>query len=259
MDIGPCIGTGKTAEIYSLGPDRVVKRFKEQVPRDVVEREVANTRGAVDADLPVPFVYGCTMVDDTPAIIYERVRGTTMLSRLLSRPWTLRQNAHRLARLQTQIHAVQPSELRSVRERLRQNIHKASGLEPEARQCVLSMLETLPQRRAFCHGDFHPENVLLADEPVVIDWLDAGQGHPAADVARTNILLKFAGQQERGIRSVIWDLFRRWYLRFYSRQSGVSREQIRDWELPVATARLTENVPEEAQLRSFIVSRLHNE
>lgn len=117
-------------------------------------------------------------------------------------------------------------------------------------------MEALPQGDAFCHGDFHPQNVLLGDDPVIIDWLDAGEGHPAADVARTSLILRFAGQKQGRTLSTIQTKFRRWYLNCYCERCHFSREHVRAWELPVAVARLTEDVPEEPQLRSFIDSRL---
>lgn len=259
MDIGTRIGGGRTADVYALGTERAVKRFKDGTPLDTAEREATNTRIAVDAGLPVPTAYEVNSVGGNPTITFERVRGESMLSRVQFRPWTLRKNARRLAQLHARIHAVRPSGLSSVRERLTRNIQQVSELEPEVRERALSKIEQLPQGRSLCHGDFHPENVLLADEPIIIDWLDAGRGHPAADVARTNLLLKYAAERESRLLSTMRALFRRWYLQFYCERSHVSRDQIRAWELPVAVARLTEGAPEEARLRSFIYSRLENE
>lgn len=259
MGVGERIGSGQTAEIYALGSDRAVKRYEDRVPRDVAEREYANSMVADDAGLSVPSVYELTSIDGNPGLVFERIRGETMHSRVRSRPWTIRRYARCLARLHTDIHTIHPAGLRPVRKGLRRNIRDVSGLEQEDTDRVLSVLAQLPAGDSLCHGDFHPENVLLAEEPVVVDWLDAGYGHPAADVARTNLILTFAGQYVGRTASLILTIFRRWYLRFYLRRNSLPLEQIRAWELPVAVARLTENVPEEAQLRSFISSRLGTE
>lgn len=259
MNIGARIGHGHTAEVYALDSQRVAKRFKNGILREVAEREASNTRAAIDAGLPVPEVYELTSVEGNPAIVYERVCGDTMFAQLRPRPWTLRRNARRLAQLHREIHATTPSGLRSVHDRLTQNIQSAPGINADARKHVLSRVDALPQGHAFCHGDFHPQNVLLADEPVIIDWLDAGEGHPATDVARTSLLLRFAGQTQSRTLSTLRTMFRRLYLRFYCAESHLSRARVRAWELPVAVARLTEDVPEEARLRSFIESRLPDE
>jgi len=49
----------------------------------------------------------------------------------------------------------------------------------------------MPDGDRLCHGDFHPINVLgdLA-QPLVIDWLDAARGAPAADACRSYLLLR---------------------------------------------------------------------
>ena len=224
--------------------------------REVAKREVRNARAAVDAGLSTPDIYEQATIERNSAITYERIRGETMLSHLRSHPWTFRRNARRLAQLHLRIHTARPSGIRSVRNRLERNIKRVTGFDPKIREDILSRVESLPRGNACCHGDFHPQNVLLADEPVIIDWLDAGRGHPAADVARTSLLLGFADQEHRRTLSAFRAIFRWWYLRFYRERSRISREQVRAWELPVAVARLTEGVPEEARLRSFIDSRL---
>jgi len=48
---------------------------------------------------------------------------------------------------------------------------------------VLHHLAQLPIANTVCHGDFHPDNIMLTPTgPIVIDWIDATQGHPAADI-----------------------------------------------------------------------------
>lgn len=251
------VATGRTADIFALDSDRVLKQFECGTAPDTARREADHTRIAGDAGLPVPTVHDVTSVDGRPAIVYERIDGPTMRSILQTRPWTVRRNAHRLAELQVAIHATRPTGLPSYRERLAGRITDAPGLSHDARQRVLSRLESLPDGRAFCHGDFHPENVLHPDRgAVVIDWLDAGYGHPAADVARTNLLLKYAGRGGSLFAWAVRRAFRWWYLRRYCEETGMSPDQIRAWELPVAAARLAEDVPEAARLRALVDARL---
>jgi aminoglycoside phosphotransferase (APT) family kinase protein len=48
-----------------------------------------------------------------------------------------------------------------------------------------------PARPAICHGDFHPQNILMEDGVVtgVIDWPNALVADPAYDVATTRVIL----------------------------------------------------------------------
>ena len=39
---------------------------------------------------------------------------------------------------------------------------------------LLAWLDTLPDGQRFCHGDYHPGNVILTKAgPIVIDWMTA--------------------------------------------------------------------------------------
>jgi aminoglycoside phosphotransferase (APT) family kinase protein len=55
---------------------------------------------------------------------------------------------------------------------------------------ALERLAGLPDGNRLLHGGFHPANLLrTTDGFVVIDWTNATSGDPAADVARTSLLM----------------------------------------------------------------------
>ena len=86
-----------------------------------------------------------------------------------------------------------------------------------------------------CHGDFHPMNILGSPgREMVVDWLDASRGDPAADVCRSYVLMK---PSYPALASA--------YLAIYSELSGVGKERILRWLPFVAAARLAEGVPNE--------------
>lgn len=220
--------------------------------------EATAARRAREAGVPVPRVHGCLVHDGRPGVVYDRIAGSSMLARLGARPWTVLRLARRFAALHAAIHATEAGEPDAFRDRLAKDVREAPGISPEIRERASRDLAALPRGEALCHGDFHPGNVLVAgDGPVVIDWLDAVGGHPAADVARTSVLLRFAGRQ-RASRwtGVLRRIFRWRYFQCYCDRTAVTHTQVRRWELPVAVARLTEDVPEEPRLRSFIEDRV---
>jgi aminoglycoside phosphotransferase (APT) family kinase protein len=121
---------------------------------------------------------------------------------------------------------------------------------------AVQALEYLPDGSMICHGDFHPDNVLMAARgPVVIDWMNTGRGNPLADVARTALTLGlgslppgtslFRGWLIQSFRRI----FRALYLRRYFQLWPFAQAQMKAWLLPVAAARLNEGIPgEEEQL-----------
>ncbi len=123
-------------------------------------------------------------------------------------------------------------------------------LPAPTKETVLKVLGQLPEGSAVCHGDLHPDQIIMSLRgPIIIDWIDATQGNPLADVARTSLILQtgkvpsfIAG---RWLINRFRGLFHSIYLRSYLQLRPASREQIAAWQLPVTAARLTEDIPEE--------------
>jgi len=247
---GPQIAEGRTAEVFTWGEDRVLKLFREGFPAKVVEHEADVTRQVHDAGLPAPAVHGVVEVDGRLGVVFDRIRGVSMLRELIARPWTVRRYAAMLAGLQARIHAASAPGLPSQRARLEGRIRSAGAHEPALREAVLAELAGLPEGLAVCHGDFHPDNVLISDRgPVVIDWPTATAGRAEGDVARTLLLLEVGeplpGTPRRRLIEFLRHSYRRHYLDSYLRLRPTSREAIAAWRRPVAAARIDEGIPGE--------------
>jgi aminoglycoside phosphotransferase (APT) family kinase protein len=109
---------------------------------------------------------------------------------------------------------------------------------------VRTALRFLPQGSSLCHGDFHPGNVLLGPAgPVIIDWADAGVGHPGADVARTAVIMAAAAaakpQQPRLQRLLTRWLLHLYEARYFRHYPGGTLEH-ESWVPVMAAARLCE-------------------
>jgi aminoglycoside phosphotransferase (APT) family kinase protein len=174
------------------------------------------------------------------------------------KPLQLPAYAQDLARLHLVLHGSPAPELPAQRGRLAHAIQAAKALPEAQRQRALQMLERLPDGDRLCHGDFHPDNVLLtARGPLVIDWMTAAQGHPAADVARTRLLLTIGDPPNQGAMRLLLLLGRSQFARGYSQtyQRGAP-EVFRQSQafLPVmAAARLNEEIaPEREKLLKLI-------
>jgi len=125
----------------------------------------------------------------------------------------------------------------------------------------LTLLQMMPDASQLCHNDFHPANILMADQgPVIIDWMDAARADPLADVARTLIILHFARLPSSGPLRLAQVALRRLlsglYLRRYFQLRPGKRDDLARWMIPVATARLVEGVDEAAQLARYVEVRV---
>jgi aminoglycoside phosphotransferase (APT) family kinase protein len=113
----------------------------------------------------------------------------------------------------------------------------------------LDRLRTLPSGDRLCHGDFHPANILgTLKSPVIIDWGDASRGAPAADVARTLLLLRMGelppntSAPMRGLTAIGRGLLTSRYQSVYRRQSGEHLARLDDWVFVRAAARFYEGI-----------------
>jgi thiamine kinase-like enzyme len=140
-----------------------------------------------------------------------------------------------MAHLHMCIHAQEAIHFASLNVRLAANIAATRLLDERRRQGLLSGIADLPDGNRLCHGDFHPMNILgEISHPVIIDWLDARRGDPAADVCRSYLLLMLHAAEIAPA-----------YLDAYCRISGMAGQRVLDWLPYVAAAKLAENVPAE--------------
>ena len=265
------VGRGRTAEILAWDDGRVMKLYLAGSSREYVRREAEVSRQVHRAGLPAPAVYdsdasdGLHEVDGRLGVVFERVDGPTMMRDLGARPWMLIAHSRRLAALHARIHEAPGGGLPPMRERIEWSIDRASGsISEHARQAARERLQALPDVRQVCHGDFHPDNVILrTGSPMVIDWRPASAGHPAADVAWTYLLYRFASTPlgtPTALRLLL-ALVRRWslrvYLRTYFRVTGRTWADVKAWLGVVAVLRLADGIPEErARLLDLIEREL---
>ncbi|HEX6819749.1 MAG TPA: phosphotransferase [Ktedonobacterales bacterium] len=252
---GAKLAEGRTAEVYAWGDGCALKLFRTDWRADTAEHEAAISRALFDAGAPTPQVYEVVTVADRWGVIYERIEGPSLLGLLGAQPLRLPFVARTLAQTHAAMHARSVAGLPSLREVLARRIRKAEPLPPAHRDAALRALDALPDGAALCHGDYHPDNVLLsARGPLVIDWENAALGDPLADVARTLLLLRASVVYERSpaarlTKSAVRPVLSALYLRRYRQLAPFAASRLAAWELPVTAARLSEGVtPEEAYL-----------
>ncbi len=99
-----------------------------------------------------------------------------------------------------------------------------------------------------------------ANGPVVIDWSQAAQGDPAADIARTLVLLTpQAAADEIAVSTELANAIVRFASAYAAKcmaTIGVTAEAVSAWRLPVIAARLSEGITEEAKALQAEVASL---
>lgn len=260
MEKGKLIGQGRTAEIFQWEQDKILKLFRLGLPKFMIEREYEVSSHICKHLSLVPKVYELIEIDNRSGIIYERINGITMMEVLVSEPLEANKEAQRLAELHKSIQQKVDYQLPNCKTRLKDNISNTELLQHEVKIKLYEYIDKLEEDNVLCHGDFHPDNILITkDKAIIIDWMTATKGNPLMDIARTSVIFKFGVAPDK-MYTGIQNEFYLEYIKHYMNITGTKIEQIEEWELPVAAARLIEWLPENEKvaLLKFVDMKMEN-
>ncbi|MNB86041.1 Phosphotransferase enzyme family protein [compost metagenome] len=258
------LGQGRTASVHDYGKGKVVKLYQPEIPEEDADREWAASSLAFSLGIRTPKPYEIVRIEGRIGLVYQHISGVTLLDVIKGKPWAVSASAKSLAWAHAEIHSREGGGLREQKPMLADHISEAPLLTPEEKQRILHHLDRLPAGYSLCHGDFHPDNVIVNDGSWIVDWMNGICGHPAGDAARTLLLLSIGSMPENTSRTIsaLINLGRRRlksaYLSQYLKASGLSYTSIDEWLLPVAAARLSEGIPEaeKEQLAKIVRGRL---
>ncbi len=241
LTVGARLGVGKEAEIFVCGT-MVIKLYKPTAQKRSPFREAAILAMLESLGLAAPVVHGVRQISDRWGVLMSRVEGPSFAGTLNRQEGALPALLNRMAELQLQVHSHPAPQFASLKARLAANIQQAAILGEPRQVSLLTGLAKMPDGDCLCHGDFHPYNIMgPPGREVLIDWLDASRGEPAADVCRSYVLLRPAAPDMASA-----------YVGAYSQVSGKSRSTILNWLPFVAAARLAEGVPEFDDLMNMV-------
>ena len=254
------IARGRTAEVLAWQDQRVLKLFYDWISAASIEREIQAARLVSTTDLPTPKLLGELTLDGRRGLVYELVAGESLLKLLGTRPWLCVRYARQFAELQAAIHRQRGAGLPPLKADLEDTIRNIEGLPQTLKETALEMLARMSDGDTLCHLDFHPDQVMMtATGLIVLDWMTACAGQPAADVARTTVLLRFgpvldASWLMQQLVNPLRGIFFRAYLHHYLELNPtVTAAAIDAWLPVVAEARLAEGIPgEKNRLQAFL-------
>jgi aminoglycoside phosphotransferase (APT) family kinase protein len=237
--------------VFAWGDGLALRLARDPSAAGLIEREALALAAAGRTGAPVPAVHERLTVDGRPGVVVDRVDGVDLLTWLGRRPWGVRSVGRTLGRQHARLHEAAGDGLPALREELAGRL-LAPLVPADVRRLARARLDGLPDGDRLLHGDLHPGNVLrTARGCLVIDWTNGARGEPAADVARTVLLLRIggvAGDAPAAVR-LLAPLGRRVlagaYVHAYARERPLDMALVGRW-LPVcAAARLAEDVARE--------------
>ncbi len=271
MKIGKKLGEGAGSEVFEWEDEnKIIKLAKPNTSIVALQREFENCRIAWECGLPVPKPFELITIGERSGIVFERIYGKSLLSRLvdgnMNRPNGQQHSddffqARLTARLLYQVHSHSASNLQNQRENIKYAISRTTYLTEDEKTTLIADLNQLPMKQFLCHGDPNPGNILLRErDAIIIDWNDASIGNPEADLAEYVLLLRFAAipsflNPSPTMRSVL-DSKReesiRIFLEEYAKLSGITYTDIEPWLAPLAARKLAADAFSEAEKASLV-------
>lgn len=268
MRLERTIGEGSTAKVIVLDERTVAKQFFDRVSRSSIENEYLKSKAVMNSGLPVPAILKKVIHNGQTALLYERINGSPLTQKLSKQPWTAFNLINQMANLQVLMHDKEISSFPQQKDIFQYKITLAKELSESEKSFIAERLSKLPTGNSLCHGDFHPDNILLDERgPVIIDWADASQGNRLADLARTLLILQYGGLPsgmkpfKRKAVLYVRNLLAGKYLKSYRTSFHFSLDSLKEWIPPVAAARLSENlaVAEKERLVMLVKQHIEND
>lgn len=243
---------GRSAEIFRVGDDKVMKLFFSDYPREYAEKEYKNTLIASEL--------GCT-----PMKVYEKVEQDGRFGFVMSRIDGVSQNdmpsksvkyvfraGKDLAECHVLVQSKKSHELEDVRtfcaDLLKDKTMDILDVDEKAR--AEAYLLSLPEEDTVLHLDLHTGNVLVDKDGncTVIDWMTALRGNRAVEEALMEFLFSEAelfpeaSKLQQTFMAMIRGSIGKAFFKEYQRLTPLSAEEIDRYRLPALIVRRSWNI-----------------
>ncbi len=195
------IGGGGFSTVYRLDPETVLKVFTSSTATLAsAEKDRMISREVFLHDIPTAIAYDVVKAGDKYGLVYEMIDADTVAGTLAKHPERLEELSLKMARLMKKLHTTEfaPGTFPDVRDFLHKYMQLPFSkgiITAEDKALIDGAIDRIPARNTFVHMDYHPKNVMLSNnELVLIDVGDSCLGHPIADLLVTYAHLVFIGR-----------------------------------------------------------------
>lgn len=181
------IGKGANGEVYRLDQETIVKVFNQDNNLSVIERELAAAKQAFIAGIPTAISYDLVKVGDCYGTVYEMLDADILGTRIMNNLDKKDVYIDKFIEVAKQMHSTDIADLDfpNIKDIYYSRLEEAINIEKEEESNMLRrIIEAIPDRTTMLHGDFHPKNVMMQGEEIMlIDMGDMSMGHPIIEVA----------------------------------------------------------------------------
>lgn len=187
---------GRSAEVFKLDDNKVMKLFFKEYPRENAEKEYRNTVIASNEGCTTIKVYDKVEKDGRFGFVMDYVDGVCQNDMPGKDPFYIFKAGYDLAKCHAIVHSKKNHDLDDIRKVAVDALSQKEfdDFSNDEKELMKKYIMSLKEEDTIIHLDFHTGNVLVNKDKdlFVIDWMTAGRGSRYVEYAMMNFLFKDA-------------------------------------------------------------------
>lgn len=181
------IGDGFFSTVYRLNKDTIVKVFNRTSDPEQIERELRLAKEAFVLGVPTAISFDVVKVGDKMGVCFEMLDCMSLKNALLSQKGKYKEYVEKYASLLKKINTTECFNplIPDIKEK---SLNKIEAIKPYLEEKYYlkakALMESIPERKTFVHGDCHFKNIMVqGDDLLLIDMDTLSVGHPIFELA----------------------------------------------------------------------------
>ena len=181
------IGEGYFSTVYRLDKDTIVKVFNRTSDADQIQRELRLAKEAFVLGVPTAISFDIVQAGTKLGVMFEMLDCASLKNVLLEDKKHYQENLKKYAMLLKKINTTEclNPEIPDIKKLYFKKLEEIKEyLEDKYYQKAKKLLESIPDRKTFVHGDCHFKNIMVQNgEFLLIDMDTLSVGHPIFELA----------------------------------------------------------------------------
>lgn len=181
------IGDGFFSTVYRLNKDTIVKVFNRTSDTGQIERELRLAKEAFVLGVPTAISFDVVKVGDKMGVCFEMLDCMSLKTALLTEKSKYNEYLEKYAALLKKINTTECFNpmIPDIKEN---SLKKVEAIKPYLEEKYYlkakALMESIPERKTFVHGDCHFKNIMVqGDDLLLIDMDTLSVGHPIFELA----------------------------------------------------------------------------
>ena len=181
------IGDGFFSTVYRLNKDTIVKVFNRTSDSDQIERELRLAKEAFVLGVPTAISFDVVKVGDKMGVCFEMLDCMSLKNALITQKGKYKEYVEKYAALLKKINTTECFNplIPDIKEN---SLKKVEAIKPYLEEKYYlkakALMESIPERKTFVHGDCHFKNIMVqGDDLLLIDMDTLSVGHPIFELA----------------------------------------------------------------------------